>query len=56
MQYAAEGHIVCAIAQGEAPEWGCDTFWETGDAADLELSKCVAVFGMPSAHVCCSVL
>lgn len=35
------------IAEGEAPaEWGCDTYWQTMDASDLVLEKCVAVFGV----------
>ena len=46
VQHAAEAHIVSAVAQGEAPEWGCDAFWATGDAADIVLERCVAAFGV----------
>lgn len=46
LYYAAETHIVSIIAEGEAPEWGCDTFWQNLPDLPTEdvLSKCVAVF------------
>lgn len=43
MQSVAELHIVTFVAEGEAPEWGCDAVWQGGDPV---LDKCVAVFGV----------
>lgn len=43
LQGAAEVHIVSAVAEGEAPEWGCDEVWQGGDA---NLEQCIAVFGI----------
>lgn len=45
-QHAAEAHIVSVVAFGEAPEWGCDAFWEPGDEADVVAERCMAVFGV----------
>ena len=43
LQYAAEAHIVTTVAKGEAPAWGCDSYWDGGP---LATSKCVAVFAI----------
>lgn len=43
MQSVAELHIVTFVAEGEAPEWGCDELWNGGDP---NLEKCTAVFGV----------
>lgn len=49
VQFAAEMHIVAAIAAGERPEWGCDDFWEGGamDLSKLKGDTCVTVFAVP---------
>lgn len=43
LQAAAETHIVTLVGPGEAPEWGCDEYWSTGDPV---LENCTAVFGI----------
>lgn len=49
VQGAAEAHIVSYVAEGEAPDWGCDVVWKAEDPTDEEsarhLENCVAVFG-----------
>lgn len=41
MQHAAELHIVTLVAHRSAPEWGCDQFWQGGNA---NFDSCAAVF------------
>ena len=45
MQYAAEIHIVQAIAEGERPEWGCDAVWKSNppDLSLFDADHCAAV-------------
>lgn len=50
LQGAAEAHIVSYVAEGDAPDWGCDVAWSDEEATDEEatrqLENCVAVFGI----------
>eukprot|EP00892_Ulva_mutabilis_P008668 jgi/Ulvmu1/6173/UM028_0029.1 len=41
MFHAAELHIVTLVAEGAAPEWGCDDVWQGGIA---NFGSCAAVF------------
>jgi hypothetical protein len=50
VQGAAEAHIVTWVAEGDAPDWGCDVVWTgkkpTEEESARHLANCVAVFGV----------
>jgi hypothetical protein len=50
VQGAAEGHIVTYVAEGDAPDWGCDVVWSGKEPTDAEATRhrenCIAVFGV----------
>jgi hypothetical protein len=50
VQGAAEAHIVTWVAEGDAPDWGCDVVWKGKELTEEEsarhLANCVAVFGV----------